>query len=165
MLITGVSGLLGNNLAYYFRNKYEILGLYNYHPISIQCISTRECDLTSRNGIRAIIDEFQPEVIVHCASLTNIDLCELDKSTANALNVEATRRLVQSVDGRTAKIIYISTDAVYDGVNGNFSESDPVIPRNYYGQSKYEGELEVSKRKNSLIVYLPSKRWSSIRSV
>ena len=151
MLITGVSGLLGNNLSCYFRNKFEILGLFNRHPVYIENIRTRKCDLMDRNGIIEIVNEFHPHIIVHCASLTNIDQCELEKSTTKAINVDATKYIVQAIDGQEAKLIYISTDAVYDGVNGNFSESDDITPQNYYGQSKYEGELEILKKENSLI--------------
>jgi len=59
---------------------------------------------------------------------------------------------VEAVSDRDIKPIYISTDSVYDGVNGNFSEDDEVNPQNYYGQTKYEGELELLKHANSLIL-------------
>ena len=55
MLITGVSGLLGNNLAYYFRDKYDILGLYSSHPVTIEGIDTARCELSHPGNIREII--------------------------------------------------------------------------------------------------------------
>jgi UDP-4-amino-4,6-dideoxy-N-acetyl-beta-L-altrosamine transaminase/dTDP-4-dehydrorhamnose reductase len=152
MLITGVSGLLGNNLAYYFKEKYEILGLYNSHPVSINGVYTEKCQLSNSGDIKRIISDYEPEIIIHCASVANVDECELDKDTTKKINVLATKDVVEAVTDIDLRLIYISTDAVYDGVRGNFPEDDGNInPRNYYGLSKYEGELEICKKQNSLI--------------
>jgi dTDP-4-dehydrorhamnose reductase len=151
LLITGVSGLLGNNLAYYFKDKYEILGLYNSHPVIIDGIRTEKCDITCKDSIKKIIHVFNPSIILHCASLTNVDQCEIDKDITKKINVLSTKYLVDCVIDKDIKLVYISTDAVYDGVRGDFSEDDNINPLNYYGQSKYEGELEIAKKENTLI--------------
>ncbi len=151
LLITGVSGLLGNNLAYYFKDKYEILGLYNSHPAIINGICTEKCDITNKDSIKRTIHEFNPSIIFHCASITNIDQCEIDKESAKKTNVLSTISIVESIIDKDIKLVYISTDAVYDGVKGDFSENDSVNPLSYYGRLKYEAELEVSKKGNSLI--------------
>lgn len=150
-LITGVSGLLGNNLAYYFKDKYEILGLYNSHPVIINGIRTEKCDISHKDSIKRIIHEFNPSIIMHCASLTNVDQCETEKDATEKINVLSTKYLVNSIKNKDIKLIYISTDAVYDGIKGDFSEDDNINPLNYYGLSKYEGELEVAKNKDSLV--------------
>lgn len=153
MLITGVSGLLGNNLAYYFKDKYDIVGLYNTHPVTIEGIYTEKCQLLYPDNINKIISEYNPQIIIHCASLANVDVCETDRDTAKSINVSATRDLVETVSNEDVRLIYISTDAVYDGIKGNFSEDDDNInPQNYYGVTKYEGELEIRKKENSLIL-------------
>ncbi len=152
MLITGVSGLLGSNLAYYFKDKYDILGLYNSHPVLLDGISTQKCDITESDNIKRTISEFYPNVIIHCASLTNVDECEADKEYTKIVNVSSTKNIVEAVSDKEIKLIYISTDSVYDGVKGTFSEDDEVNPQNYYGQTKYEGELEVLKHSTSLIL-------------
>jgi len=151
LLITGVSGLLGNNLAYYFRDKYEVLGLYNSNSVTIRGIRTEQCDMCNPDSIQNSIHGFDPSIIIHCASLANVDECEKDKSHARDINVLATRSLVECIADKDIKLIYISTDSVYDGVKGDFSETDTVNPLNYYGRSKYEGELEVGKKENSLV--------------
>lgn len=151
LLITGVSGLLGNNLAYYFKDKYEILGLYNSHPVIINGICTEKCDITSKDSIKRTIHEFNPSIIFHCASITNIDQCEIDKESAKKTNGLSTISIVESIIDKDIKLVYISTDAVYDGVKGDFSENDCVNPLSYYGRLKYEAELEASKNGNSLI--------------
>ena len=151
MLITGVSGMLGNNLAYYFKDKYEVLGLYNSHPVIINGIHTKKCDLLSKDSLNKIINEFKPLIIIHCVALTNVDQCEIDKDLANTINIVSTKNIVDSIDDKV-KLIYISTDAVYDGSKGNFSENDLINPLNYYGISKYKGELETLKRENGVII-------------
>ena len=152
MLITGVSGLLGNNLAYYFKDKYEILGLYDTHSVSIEGIYTEKCELSDQENIKRVLSDFNPDVIIHCASLANIDECEKNQSLTKRINILATKDLVDSVIDTEAYLIYISTDAVYDGKEGNYSEDTGKIdPQNYYGQSKYEGELEILRGKKSLI--------------
>ncbi len=151
MLITGISGLLGNNLACYFRDKYEIVGLYNYHPVTIRGIRTEYCDISNHDSVWGIIREVDPSIIIHCASLTNVEECEQQKSITKDINVIATGNIVECTKNQDVKLIYISTDSVYDGTRGNFSEADKPNPLNYYGQTKFEGELEVAKKDNSLI--------------
>jgi len=152
MLITGVSGLLGNNLAYYFRDKYEILGLYNSHPVNIRDIYTEKCELSCPDNIKKIISEFNPRIIIYCASLTNIEECEANKEYTEKINVGATRIISEAANKHDIKLIYISSDSVYDGIKGNFSENDKINPQNYYGLLKYLGELEVLKVLNSFVL-------------
>lgn len=152
ILITGVSGLLGNNLAYYFKDRGRVLGLYNLHPVNIDSVLTCKCDITSAAQFKKAVKGFKPDVIVHCASLTNIDFCETNKKLTYKVNVHGTKIIADAIKKTGIKLIYISSDSVYDGVNGNFSEDDHVKPLNYYGVTKYEGEREILKHSNSLIL-------------
>jgi UDP-4-amino-4,6-dideoxy-N-acetyl-beta-L-altrosamine transaminase/dTDP-4-dehydrorhamnose reductase len=152
MVITGISGLLGNNLAYCYKDKYEILGLYNTHPVSIEGIMTEKCDITDEAVLGNIFRDFKPDIVIHCASLTNIDECEINKDATKLINVHGTRKIVEAIEDFDSKLIYISTDSVYDGIKGHFSEKDRVTPQNYYGLTKYEGEGEVSNRQGTLIL-------------
>ncbi len=152
MLITGVSGLLGNNLAHYFKSKYEILGLYWTHPVSITGIQTTRCDLALKDLSKTIIEAFDPAVIVHCASLTNVDQCESNPDITRKINVISTKNIIDIIHEKRTQFVYISTDSVYDGIGGNFSENDSVNPLNSYGRSKYEGELEALRKEESVIL-------------
>ena len=144
--------MLGNNLAYYFRNKYEILGLYCAHPVNITGIQVKKADILSGEHLKKTIRNFRPDVLIHCASLTDVDFCEINKELTKQVNILGTRSVIDSIAGRATKLIYISTDSVYDGIKGHFSENDSIDPRNYYGLSKYEGELAVLKRTKSLVL-------------
>ncbi|MBW1716297.1 MAG: UDP-4-amino-4,6-dideoxy-N-acetyl-beta-L-altrosamine transaminase [Deltaproteobacteria bacterium] len=152
MLVTGVSGLLGNNLVHYFKDKYEILGLYNSHPVTIKDIATEKCDLSYPDNISRIVTEYRPEILIHCASLTDIDECEKDKDLAQKINVIATKRIVDEVIDKDVRLVYISTDAVYDGSKGSYSEDDAINPQNFYGLSKYRGEREILRKEESLVL-------------
>ncbi len=153
MLITGVSGLLGNNLAYFFREKFQILGLYREHPVFIEGVETRYSNLLSEKSIFDVVKTFHPNVVIHCASLTNVDDCEKHKDMARAVNVLGTQFLVNAVQSRNdCKLVFISTDLVYDGKKGDYRETDPVNPVNFYGISKLEAEQEALRKEKALVL-------------
>ena len=151
MLITGVSGLLGSNLAYYFKDKYKVIGWYCSHPVSIDGIETQKADIVS-DDLDGTISTIKPDIVVHCASLTNVDFCEQNKEEAKLINSIGTERLVNACSDSKIKFIYISTDAVYDGSKGNYKETDSLNPLSYYGITKLEGEQVTSKKPYSLIL-------------
>lgn len=151
LLITGISGLLGNNLAYMFREKYDIAGWYNSHKVLIPGVNSFKVDITDEKSVKDFVSSYQPDIILHCASLTNIDYCQKNKEEAGKVNVEGTKNIVSACKNQDAKLVYISTDAVYDGIKGDYAEDDPVAPCNYYGLTKYEGEEAVREHKNHII--------------
>lgn len=152
MFITGVSGLLGNNLAYYFKDSYDVVGQYCSHQVFIRGIKTLRADICSKDSFGEIIAKYEPDVVLHCASLTDIDSCEKHKELTKLVNSIGTSHLVQACKSPKIKLVYISTDSVYDGSKGNFKETDKVHSPNYYGVSKAEGEQAVLKKKNSVIL-------------
>jgi perosamine synthetase len=152
MLITGVSGLLGNNLACYFARKFDILGLHNEHPVVIPGIRTECCDLLDFDAVRRVVDGVRPSVIIHCASLANVDACESDPELSERLNVDCTRRIVDALGGSDTHLLYISTDSVYEGTKGRYSEEDAARPLNVYGRTKWEGEKPVLERPGGLVL-------------
>ncbi len=151
MLITGVSGLLGSNLAHAFSPVYRVVGLYNTHAVNIFGAATRPCDITDEQAVRELICEEAPEVVIHCASLTSIDQCETDPQHAHRVNVLGTRHLCRAMEGSDAKMVYISSDSVYEGTRGGYREDDPVNPQNVYGKTKLQGENEVGVLVGGLI--------------
>lgn len=144
--------MLGSNITCQLRHSYDILGLYHSHPVAIEGIETRGGDILSPGIFREAVRSFKPEIVIHCAALANVDDCETNKDLARNLNVLGTRAVVEGIQGGDIKLIYISTDSVYDGQKGHFSETDPVAPLNYYGRSKYEGELEALRHPKTLIL-------------
>lgn len=153
LLITGVSGLLGSNLAYYFRDKYEVLGLFNTHSYYPSWVRTEQADLTRPEECGRIVRVFCPDVCIHCAAMANIDRCEIEKQMAYKVNVEATRFLADELVGIACKLVFIST-------SGEFTEEEPVQPINYYTQTKFEAEQEAARCAGALIVRSIFYGWS-----
>src|SRR3989338_1495711 len=152
MLITGISGLLGSNLAFCLKDLYDIIGIYHKHKINMDGIKTERLDLAAANGMSDLIARAEPEIFVHCAANANVDICEKNHQETEKINVFGTRNLARSLHGCKTKLVYISTDLVYDGVKGHFSEKDAVHALNYYGQTKCRAEEEALKMGNTLIL-------------
>lgn len=159
VLITGVSGLLGSNLALAYRESWEIHGLHNSFPLVMDGVVGHQADLRFAAAIAAIIDKVHPEIVIHCAALADVDYCEEHPVLAEEINVCGTRNLVIALKKET-QFVYISTDSVYDGVKGNFSEDDPIGPLNCYARSKRQGELEALKHLGTMVVRTNIFGWS-----
>jgi perosamine synthetase len=153
ILITGVSGLLGSNLAFCLKDRYDILGLYHSRRISLAGISSRWADLRSFCHTEVILREFNPHVVIHCAAQADVDTCEVEPQRAVESNVVATANLVKCLENFEAKLIHISTDLVYGGTKqGLYSELDNSRPVNYYGITKLDAEREALKNERSLVL-------------
>ena len=144
ILITGVSGFLGLNLALRLRSSFHVYGTYLDHQIQIPSVETIAFDLANLTQIERLCDAIEPKVIVHTAAISDPDYCELNHNAALAINTFATRELAKAASHRGARLIYTSTDLVFDGTKGNYTEADSPAPQSYYGKTKYLGELEIS---------------------
>src|SRR3989344_1943628 len=127
VLVTGGSGLLGSAVSAYFRDYYDV-------------ISTND-----------FIKKQKPDAIVHTAAIVSVDACEKNPKAAYNLHVEGARNIVQATKDSKCKIIYISTDYIFDGKKGRYKETDEAMPINYYGKTKLEGESLVDLNKDAVI--------------
>lgn len=162
ILVSGASGLLGVN----FVKKLTSLGvdtvaLHNSTPIITQGLKSVKADIRNQDLIKRIIKEYKPSWIVHCAAQTNVDWCEKNPSTTWAINAQATGELAKQAELIKAGFIYISTDSVFDGLEGNYKEHEAVNPLNVYASSKLAGERAVEKNhKRSVILRTNIYGWS-----
>ena len=160
-LITGASGLLGLNLAYYASGKYEILGSCEEKILKDQPFEMIYIDLLDQKGIDQLIEQSKPEAIIHCAALANVDLCEKEPELAYRLNAEIPGELASVTSKLGIKLIHISTDAVFDGIEGNYSEEDVTNPINIYAKTKLAGEKNVVQADpNAIIARVNFFGWS-----
>lgn len=143
---------MGNNLAWYFREEYDVSGWYCSHEVSIDGVALNRVNISFEDSLKSLIEDYAPDIIIHCASLTDVDFCERHKELTELVNTIDTQRFVQACKNPEIKFVYISTDSVYDGTKGNYKETDPVNPCNYYGLSKYKGEQAVLEKEKSLIL-------------
>ena len=137
VLIIGASGFLGRKLMPLFSSfssKYEVIGTSNS---SIQ-EGTLTVDITNPQQVQTAIEKVNPNIIILTAALANMDRCETERDLAARINVTGVENVVRYCQNRL--LVFYSTDAVFDGLKGNYRENDPVNPMNFYAQTKLQGE-------------------------
>ncbi len=137
VLVMGGSGLLGSKLVGELSGKCRVFASYNSHPWAY---CDFPLDVTNRGDVQHLINKISPDVIVHAAALTGVDYCESNKREAWAVNVNGTRNIVEASEKVGSGLVYISTDYVFDGGRGAYTEDDHLNPLCYYGETKLEGE-------------------------
>src|SRR5579864_7467923 len=141
ILVTGASGLLGASVvATAVPFGHDVVGLYHRHPVSFNGAHSFAADLTNRAVIEEVFEKFRPSAVIHCAAETNVDWCQEHPQEARVMNVDATRSVSEVAARYGAYFLYISTDSVFEGTRGNYSETDQPAPANFYAQTKLEGE-------------------------
>lgn len=166
ILVTGASGLLGLNLALQAASQFEVWGVLRnerlashtgkplpFHPLYV--------DLTRPGQVEHVLAVAQPDAVIHCAAMTEVDFCEAYPVEAHLINVQVPKLLGQATARLGIGLLHISTDAVFDGMYGDYNESDPPNPLNIYGKSKLSGERVVSdENPDALIARVNFYGWS-----
>ncbi len=140
VVVTGASGLLGSSVALsLYQNNVEVLGIKRHSTADFP-FPTLMLDLTrfveAREGVRS----FQPTAIVHAAALSKVLECEQRPDHAHIENVSVTENLLRVAEEVRSYFIFISTDQVFGGVEGDFKESDSPAPTHVYGKTKFAAE-------------------------
>ena len=157
IFITGTNGQLGYDVAKEcLKRNYQVIGCgtqsKSNNELNIQYI---QLDITDELVVLNTIQHLQPNIIIHCAAWTNVDTAELSENYNKVydINVNATKYLAQAASQINAKIIYISTDYVFNG-NGDIAwiPGDIENPLNVYGKTKFAGELFISKFTNKYFI-------------
>lgn len=148
VLITGANGLLGQHLIKLLLDKnYEVVatsrgesrlpfepsGNYTYHSM----------DIANAFDTYAVMNREKPDVVVHAAAMTNVDDCELQPEQCERINVQGTAQILTDAETFSSHFIFISTDFVFDGEQGNYKEEDDTLPISLYGFSKLQAESMV----------------------
>ncbi len=142
-VVTGASGLLGASVLRVLRARLDAAEGWSRTVAALpDGTSLRQVELPSE-GERAL-REARPDLVIHCAALTDVDGCERDPGGARALNTEAPALLAAAARELGARFVHVSTDAVYDGeLPGAHREGEPTAPVNVYAQTKLDGERAV----------------------
>lgn len=153
ILVTGAAGMLGTALLLGYSNKYDCFALDKAVGSHIHGVSWITCDLTDELRAREAVEQANPDVIVHCAALVNVDACENNINGAYALHVSAAKTLADECRQRGIQIIYISTDSVFNGRKiGAYTEDDLPDPLNVYARTKLEGESVILGMDKGLVL-------------
>lgn len=154
ILGTGLSGLVGSRIVELLQNKYE------FSDLSLET----GVDITDADLVNKKVKSSDAEVVLHMAAVTDVDACEKEKlKDANGgirnletlcwrVNVEGTKNVVESAQKYGKKLIYISTDFVFEGNKESYSEEDEPNPINWYGKTKYEAEKITQKKHSNWII-------------
>ena len=149
VLITGASGLLGRSILKRFKEeKVETIGL----ALRRKSQEFKTLDLTIRSEIQNFITEYRPHYIIHCAAEKSPDICQNDPDRVKKINVNATQYIADLSLLYGAKLIFISTDYVFDGSKPPYQVDDTPNPINAYGLSKRAGESMILKIDPSAII-------------
>lgn len=152
VLVTGSNGMLARNIcARLLLADANVYGISRRQEGNLLGVSHIAVDLTDLRSLGLTLKRIEPDIIIQCAANVNVDGCEGNRESTRILHVESTRTLA-GFNPKKTNLIYISTDSVFDGEKGNYSETDSPNPLNYYAQTKYEGELAAQSENPSALI-------------
>lgn len=148
ILITGANGLLGQKLVSLLQQEENIELLATSRGESRlpeSNINYKSLDIENKEKVAEVVSSFGPDAIIHTAAMTNVDTCEQNREACWKANVTAVENLVAAAEDNNSFFIHLSTDFIFSGEDGPYSEDAEASPVNYYGESKLASE-EVVKR-------------------
>lgn len=145
ILIIGSNGMLGQRLAEYFSstNNYELMCASAEPESFVQGVDYKNVDITKKNEVRKLILNFFPDFVINAAGYTNVDKAENERELAWKINVNGVENIALYSWTIDAHMIHISTDYIFDGKKGPYSENDKPCPISYYGRTKLAGENSI----------------------
>jgi len=149
LLATGAGGLLGSEIVESAEGRYVV---YPTHATRSLFSNSLRMDITDKSEVKHAFNKVRPDIVIHTAALTNVDKCETDKNYALKVNTEGTKILAEACNLVNAKIVYVSTDYVFDGEKGLYTEEDEPNPINHYGLTKLMGEKHAATLCESFVI-------------
>jgi dTDP-4-dehydrorhamnose reductase len=140
LLVTGGSGLLGSNIARTAAQDFEVYATYHSRGSRIPKTKFVQLDIRDKQQVGSVLKRIEPDLVIHAAALVNVDYCETHPEESWEINVEGTENVALASKEVNAKMIFISTDSVFDGEKGMYGEEDVPHPLNTYARTKLEGE-------------------------
>jgi dTDP-4-dehydrorhamnose reductase len=140
VLITGAGGFLGRTLHEIPFEGLDRVPAARERHLRAADAPAKVLDITREDQVRSVMDQVRPDWVINTAAMTSVDGCERQPEEARRVHVGATEHLVRACEATGSGLITISTNYVFDGVDGPYTESDDTHPLNVYGRTKLEGE-------------------------
>lgn len=151
-LVTGASGLLGLNFSLRAAMRNEVIGIYNHRAISSAPFQVKQLDFFEEDIFLDAFEKIKPDVILHCAAMANLEECEKFPEEAKYLNTEIPGKIAYFCKKNQIKMVHVSTDAVFNGEIGNYSEFDKPEPLSTYAKTKKDSEDFVLKENPEALI-------------
>ena len=152
ILITGASGYVGSNLRKYLKYKgYDVYGLTSKE---VQEEKIYRMDITNPQNLFNVINDIKPDIIMHTAAVSSLNKCEKNPELAMKINVGTTRNIINAINNvnHAVKLIFMSSDYVFDGKKGNYKEDNEVNPHTVYGKTKALSEIDIRNNLENYII-------------
>jgi dTDP-4-dehydrorhamnose reductase len=141
LLVTGGNGFVAGSVIAQGCSEWDVHALSRGQaPAHRQGLSWHQVDVTDVVALRSAFDQIRPDAVIHTAAIADIDYSEAHQDVARKVNVDVTRTLADLCRPAGVKIVFTSTDTVFDGNTGNYVEDDPPSPVNFYGRTKAQAE-------------------------
>jgi dTDP-4-dehydrorhamnose reductase len=165
LLVVGANGLLGSNVVRAGQQRgWNVSGTYHSTRPAFE-IPLMQFDLQEYDSFDAVLTEHDPDVVVNCAAMTDVDSCETNPEQSHVLNGDAPGGLAAHCDANGVEFVHVSTDYVFDGTTREpYSESADTNPVQVYGESKLAGEQAVTEEMTDSLVSRLSFVWGIHRS-
>ena len=164
--VTGASGMLGTSLVTHLSEKHKVFATSRSKGVEGDNIEWDCFDLTDIVLLNEWLEKSKLDIVIHCAAIVNVDACEENVELATELHVETTKAMADYLGSSDGRLIYISTDSVFDGEKqGAYSESDLENPLNVYAKTKLMGEKPVQLMTNGLVLRTNIIGWAQRNSV
>ncbi|HEX2787166.1 MAG TPA: dTDP-4-dehydrorhamnose reductase [Ignavibacteria bacterium] len=143
IFVTGANGLLGQTIISIFTRESDhqlITSGIEPAPLIDLGHQYEKLDITNKEDVKKLIGFYEPKVIINCAAYTDVDKCETERELCWKVNVDAVKNLIIAARSNNSKVVHYSTDYVFDGKNGPYTEKDKPNPISFYGRSKLASE-------------------------
>jgi len=151
ILITGANGMLGSSLCRLYEHTNEAYALHRDRECYAPCFADYSLDLMDQAKLQKLLFQVKPDLVIHCAGLTDVDKCEKNPELAYDANVTVTKHIAQ-ICAEETKLVYISTDQVYGEADDHSESNIDMQPVNIYGKTKLQGEHTVREHSPGHIV-------------
>lgn len=152
LFVTGGSGFVGGHIITRAKTKWDVFTAYNTRPAVPSMIKSFQINLASEKSIDNLIEKIQPEVVIHSAAWPDLEKCEKNPRDAFHINATSSEILAELSERFEFRLIFISTDMVFDGNKGNYSETSRTNPINIYGKTKLSAEKYIRAASTNYVI-------------